>query len=99
MARAKSRPGSRPRHLELLLVGGVTVLTLLPFTGKAFHIDDTVYLWGAKQIQMEPLDPYGLDINWYGFVMPMSQVDKNPPLTSYYIAGAAGLLGWSELAL
>jgi hypothetical protein len=83
----------------LLLLGTLTFLTLLPFTGKAFHIDDPMYLWAAKQIQSKPLDPYGLEVNWYGSPMRMSDVNKNPPLTSYYIAGVARVFGWGERAL
>ncbi len=87
------------RGLRLLLLGGVTVLTLLPFTGKAFHIDDPMYIWAAKQIQSKPLDPYGLEVNWYGFPMRMSDANKNPPLASFYIAGTARVFGWGERAL
>ncbi len=87
------------RGLRLLLLGGLTVLTLLPFTGKAFHIDDPMYIWAGKQIQLTPLDPYGLEVNWYGFPMRMSEVNKNPPLTSYYMAGIAWVFGWGERVL
>jgi len=87
------------RALRLLLLGALTALTLLPFAGKALHIDDPMYVWAAKQIQKRPLDPYGFEVNWYGFPMPMSNVNKNPPLTSYYIAGVSGMFGWGERAL
>ena len=89
--------GRRP--LRLLLLGALTALALLPFTGKAFHIDDPLFVWAGRQIASKPLDPYGFPVNWYGVTMPMSEVTKNPPLTSYYIAGAATLVGWSERAL
>jgi len=87
------------RGLRLLLLGGLTVLTLLPFTGKAFHIDDPMYIWAGKRIHVTPLDPYGLEVNWYGFQMRMSEVNKNPPLTSYYMAGIAWFFGWGERVL
>lgn len=69
---------------------------LLPFLNKAFHIDDPLYLWTARQIQSNPFDFYGYTVNWYGNEMPMSEVMKNPPLASYYIAMVAGLFGWAE---
>ncbi len=72
---------------------------LAPFLGKAFNIDDPLFLWAARQIQAHPANPYGFQVNWYGFPMPMWEVTKNPPLACYYIAAAAALLGWSEVAL
>lgn len=88
------RPG-----LRLLVLAGLTVLCLAPFVGKAFHIDDPLFLWAAKQIQANPGNPYGFSVNWYGIAMPMSEVTKNPPLTSYYIAAVAAVAGWSERSL
>jgi hypothetical protein len=77
----------------------VTVLCLVPFAGKAFHIDDTLFIAAAKHIQSNPTDFYGFNINWYGSEMPMAEVTKNPPLACYYIALVAKLFGWSEIAL
>ena len=77
----------------------VVIVCLLPFLNKAFHMDDPMFLWAAKQIQDKPADFYGFSINWYGYSMPMSEVTKNPPLTSYYIAMAASMFGWSEPVL
>lgn len=81
------------------LVLVLTVACLIPFAGKAFHIDDTLFLLCARQIQEHPGDFYGFDANWYGAVMPMHEINQNPPLVPYYIAVAAGLFGWSEVAL
>jgi 4-amino-4-deoxy-L-arabinose transferase-like glycosyltransferase len=76
-----------------------TLVCLIPFSNKAFHIDDTLFVWAAKHIQSHPENPYGFAVNWYGSEMPMSDVMKNPPLNSYFIAGAASLVGWSERSL
>lgn len=87
------------RWARLLFLAGLTALTLLPFTGKALHIDDPMYVWAAKQIRDKPLDPYGFDVNWYGHSMRMSEVMKNPPLTSYYMAAVGTAFGWGDRTL
>ena len=89
---AKFREGSWPVVL-------VTLLCLLPFINKAFHIDDTLFLWVARQIQERPFDFYGFYANWYGVVMPMAEINQNPPLVSYYIALVTLLFGWQEWTL
>lgn len=82
-----------------MLVLAVTVVCLVPFAGKAFHVDDTLFLWCARQIQQHPGDFYGFDANWYGYAMPMHQINQNPPLVPYYIAAVARLFGWHEVTL
>ena len=77
----------------------LTLLCLLPFSGKAFHIDDPVYLWTAKQIVEHPLNPYGFDINWSNTALPMWEATPNPPLVCYYAALVGRIAGWSERAL
>ena len=93
-----SRARGRFVHPVLLLVA-LTLLALLPFVGKAFHIDDPLFVWTAKQIQAEPLDPYGFPVNWYGTTMRMPDVTKNPPLASYVIAAVAAPFGFREVPL
>ena len=85
----------RPRLALLLL----TLICLLPFSGKAFHADDPLFIRAAQQITRHPLDPYGFSIVWYEYEMPMSRVTQNPPLASYYAAMVGSLAGWSERAL
>jgi 4-amino-4-deoxy-L-arabinose transferase-like glycosyltransferase len=77
----------------------ITVAVLLPFLAKPFNIDDPLFLWAAHQIQGHPADPYGFTVQWNGWPQPMYGVTENPPLTSYYIALVASILGWSETAL
>jgi 4-amino-4-deoxy-L-arabinose transferase-like glycosyltransferase len=72
---------------------------LLPFAGKAFHIDDPLFLWAARQIQSQPGDFYGFEVNWGGHTRPMAEETKNPPLASYYIAAVARVAGWDEAPL
>lgn len=75
------------------------LVCLVPFLDKAFFIDDTLFLRAAEQIQKHPLDFYGFNINWFGYTTTMTEAFDNPPLTSYYIALVASLVGWSEVAL
>lgn len=77
----------------------IPILLLAPFLSKAFHMDDTLFLWTANHILTDPLDFYGFNANWYGFEMPMSWINKNPPLASYYIALFAMLFGFNEIVL
>lgn len=77
----------------------VSLLCLAPFIGKAFHIDDTLFVWAGKHIETNPADFYGFDVNWYHKEMPMSQITKNPPVGCYYIALAGMLFGYSEIDL
>ena len=44
-------------------------------------------------------DPYGFDVNWYGWTMPMHEVTKNPPLASGYIALVISIFGENEVWL
>jgi 4-amino-4-deoxy-L-arabinose transferase-like glycosyltransferase len=88
----------RVRKPSLLLLL-ITVAALAPFLGKAFHIDDPLFIWMAQQIAKHPLDPYGFEVNWASFPEPMWQQMQNPPLCSYYIALVGSVFGWSEIAL
>ncbi|OGW51539.1 MAG: hypothetical protein A2Y81_07885 [Nitrospirae bacterium RBG_13_43_8] len=85
-----------PSMINLIII---IIICLAPFVDKAFHIDDPLFLWTAKHIQNHPLDFYGFSVNWYGTEMAMSDITKNPPLASYYIAIVASIIGWSEIAL
>ena len=46
--------GTPARRRAPLLLAGATVLTLVPFANKAFHIDDPLFLWAARQIRSRP---------------------------------------------
>ncbi len=84
-------------HRAILCV--LVLLIFLPFLNKAFHIDDPVYVWVARQIQNHPFDFYGFPVNWYGITDSMAIINKNPPLFSYYLAGVGSLFGWSEIVM
>lgn len=82
-----------------LAAGIVTVACLAPFLDKAFHIDDPVFVWMARHVAGDPLDPYGFDVNWYGFLQPVSDATINPPLFPFLLAVAGSAAGWSEIPL
>ena len=71
------------------LLALMTVLALLPFINKPFHIDDPLFIWAAQQIQQDPFDYYGTKVNWSWTDAPMSKINMNPPGVSYYLAAAA----------
>jgi 4-amino-4-deoxy-L-arabinose transferase-like glycosyltransferase len=81
----------------ILLV--VTLACLLPFADKAVHIDDPLFIWAGRQMQTRWWDPYGFDVNWYGWSMPMHEVTKNPPLACAFIALLASVFGETEFTL
>jgi hypothetical protein len=91
-----SDPGPR---CAIPLLAFLTAALLVPFSGKAFHMDDPLFLKTAHQIIAHPFNPYGFTVNWYISEMPMAEVMKNPPLASYYLAAVALLFGWSEEVL
>jgi hypothetical protein len=88
--------GSRWPQLTLAVL---TVACLLPFSGKAFHIDDPIFIWTAQQIVKHPLNPYGFTALWWNVPTPMWQIQQNPPLAAYYMALVGSIAGWSEHAL
>jgi hypothetical protein len=87
------------RRAQLTILAIVCILSLAPFVTKAYHIDDTLFLKLARQIQKHPLDFFGFEVNWHFFPEPMSQVTRNPPLWGYALAAAARVLGYGEIGL
>ena len=75
------------------------VILLTPFINKAFHIDDTVYIYIAQHIHLNPIDFYGFEINWANHPIGVFFFNKNPPGVPYFLALMALGLGWSEIAL
>ncbi|MCK4752055.1 MAG: glycosyltransferase family 39 protein [Planctomycetes bacterium] len=88
-----------PAYKQAIIPVVVVILALVPFLDKAIHMDDALFIWSAKHIQENPADFYGFTVNWYGHDQPMSEVVKNPPLTSYYIALVGSLFGYGETVL
>jgi 4-amino-4-deoxy-L-arabinose transferase-like glycosyltransferase len=82
-----------------IILAIATLVCLLPFADKAFHIDDPLFVWAGRQMQTRWWDPYGFDVNWYGSAMPMHEVTKNPPLACAYIALISSTFGQNEFSL
>jgi 4-amino-4-deoxy-L-arabinose transferase-like glycosyltransferase len=80
------------------LLGVLTAACLLPFSGRAFHMDDPLFVFAARQITQHPLDPYGFNVIWYESLDRMADVTMNPPLACYYGAAVGRIAGWSERA-
>ena len=99
-----TRPGDIPlvgrwsSAYSYALLGVLTVACLLPFSGRAFHIDDPLFVFAARQITQHPLDPYGFNVIWYESLDRMADVTMNPPLACYYGAAVGRIAGWSERA-
>ena len=77
----------------------LTLACLVPFSGRAFHVDDPLFVWAGRQIVKSPGNPYGFDLIWDFTRVRMSDVTQNPPLASYYAAAVGSVAGWSERAL
>jgi 4-amino-4-deoxy-L-arabinose transferase-like glycosyltransferase len=96
---ACSSPARRSVLLERIYCVLATIALLAPFADKPLHIDDPVYVWVAKQIHLQPADFYGFQLNWYGTPQPAFDINKNPPIISYWHAGVGALGGWGERSL
>jgi 4-amino-4-deoxy-L-arabinose transferase-like glycosyltransferase len=95
LEKAKLRVARHPYWALAIL----TFAAFFPFLTKPFNMDDPLFLWAARQIQLHPGNPYAFNVNWYAFGQPMWQVTENPPFTSYFIAIVAGICGWGETGL
>lgn len=99
MRRTQTNPHPSSRTLlELAVVGTVTLTVTLPFILKAFHVDDTLFVYASRQIRRDPLRPYDFILNWNGTDEHMWNVTKNPPLASYCLAFSHSLFGETEAA-
>ena len=76
----------------------LAALLLLPFVGKAFTIDDTVFMYQASYALGDPLHPSALTMVWSEVPRPMrlSQVMPTGPLMAWLLTPAA-LAGGSEV--
>ncbi|MFZ0479494.1 MAG: glycosyltransferase family 39 protein [Terriglobales bacterium] len=92
------KSSSRPPYHSYACLAVLTLACLLPFSGRAFQVDDTLFIMAAHQISHHPLDPYGFNLVWNDSLERMSDVTQNPPLACYYEAVVGEIAGWSERA-
>ncbi len=71
----------------------------LVFVDKAFHIDDPLFLYAARQILETPRDPFSSEIDWNGEERRMADFFSNPPGMSYYLAFLISAFGEKEWVL
>lgn len=85
------------RGRDLLILAILSLALLLPFIGKAFHMDDTYYLTVIKAITSESL-PLNALINYHDVARPVFEA-HNPPLYSYILAPFYSMFGPNAIAL
>lgn len=81
-----------------MVIIAYTLILTLPFSNKAYHIDDAAYLYIADQIIKDPLRPYSFTVEW-GNSAKSAIALNNPPLISFYIASISWLFARSETVL
>jgi len=64
----------------------VLLAALIPFLGKAYHIDDPVFIAIADQIRTTPLHPHDATMHWGDRVRRIGEFSANPPLHGYFLA-------------
>jgi 4-amino-4-deoxy-L-arabinose transferase-like glycosyltransferase len=88
-----------PEIEGMVAAASLPVLLMLPFLSKAYHVDDPLFVWTAKQIVNNPWDFYGFMTNWETTRTHMYEVMQNPPLLSYFLAFFGQYRGWEEAAM
>jgi len=85
---------------QILFLVVLLLLCLTPFLNKAVHIDDTLWIYSARQIIKEPTNPYNFTIQWLDLPEDINPTRLiQPPLYFYLLAGAITLLGEKEFVL
>jgi hypothetical protein len=80
-----------------LPTGLAAVVTLLN-AAKPAVVDDSAYLFFARQAAAHPLDPYGFELFWYDEPMPAMKV-LAPPMLPYWLGAGIALFGEDLLFL
>lgn len=71
--------------LSLAVLLAVVCAVTLPFIHKAFHLDDTVFIWLAEEKLSDPL-ALGLPDHGYEGELFSEYLDTHPPLLASYLA-------------
>ncbi len=84
------------RNVFIIIV--FAIIFYLPFANKAINIDDTAFVYMAKQITKDPLRPYSFELEWLSRTGKATHI-LDTPLVSYYMAAVISLFGPNEIAL
>ena len=78
----------------------LAALVLLPFLGKAFTIDDTLFLKQAEHLLTDPLHPTAFEMVWSELAAPlrMSSIMPSGPVMAYLLVPCVRLGGAEWLA-
>jgi hypothetical protein len=75
----------------------LSLLVVAPFLGKAFTIDDTVFMAEARHALVDPLHPLSFDMVWQEVPERVSKIVPTGPVIAWLLAPAA-LAGDAEWA-
>src|SRR5438105_3524017 len=78
---------------QSLLALGLGAAVLLPFLGKAFTIDDTLFLLQAQHLQSDPWHPTAFEIVWNDVPQRLSTIMPSGPVMAYLLWPAMRLGG------
>lgn len=85
-------------HRPLIFVIILILSLLATFLNKAFHIDDTLVLYSAREVLKSPIYLCNTMVNWYGTSSPL-RLSSNPPLISFYTALIIKVIGENSVWL
>ena len=85
--------------INILIILLLIFLLEIPFLNKAFHTDDTAFIYMAQQIKIDPWRPYSFVLEWGSHTNELATHLLDTPLVSYYMALISILFGMSEIAL
>lgn len=71
----------------------LAALALLPFAGKAFTIDDTLFLRQAEHLLIDPLHPTAFDLTWTEQPARLSSIMPSGPIMAWLLVPSLRLGG------
>lgn len=87
------------QNIHILAIVLFVLALTLPFSNKAYHVDDAAFIYVADQIAKDPLRPYSFVLEWGGHSGELATHLLDTPLVSYYIALVSWLFGRFEMVL
>src|SRR5690348_3110929 len=85
------KPGS---WSVIVLLAAACLVCWLPWADKALTADEPLVVWIAQQVEKDPGDCFGFDVNWFMTPRPVVLATTDPPLASYYLALFGAVFGW-----